>query len=127
MITSGGRLGDVRIFSPETVELFTGAQTLKGHYRLGWETMCAEAPEEGEPCSSPAGIGHTGWTGTSIWIDPDRGIWTVLLTNRTYEPRASNQLQEVRRELFARATGRTPLLRISAAPADSANPPPNLD
>jgi len=32
----------------------------------------------------PHSYGHTGWTGTSLWIDPDRGLFVLLLTNRSY-------------------------------------------
>jgi CubicO group peptidase (beta-lactamase class C family) len=46
--------------------------------------------------------GHTGWTGTSLWIDPDRNVFVVLLTNRAYAPRARRSftvLKEVRGRL----------------------------
>src|SRR5207247_1014358 len=36
----------------------------------------------------PRSFGHTGWTGTSLWIDPDRNLFVVLLTNRAFAPRA---------------------------------------
>ena len=49
------------------------------------------------PVISPHAFGHTGFTGTSLWVDPVRGTWTVLLTNRTYEPRASNHIMALRR------------------------------
>ena len=46
---------------------------------------------------SPRAFGHTGFTGTSLWIDPERDVYVVLLTNRVY-PAASNEaIQEVRR------------------------------
>src|SRR5690606_9230764 len=88
--------------SPETAAEFIGPQPVGGRYRLGWETMCASQESADGPCGQVTGIGHTGWTGTSLWIDPESGVWAVLLTNRTYEPRAPNQLQAVRREFFAR-------------------------
>ena len=56
---------------------------------LGWEAL-----PTGEDVSSagslfgPRSYGHTGWTGTSLWIDPDRDLFVVLLTNRAYAPRA---------------------------------------
>ncbi len=103
MIANGGELEGVRILSPATTAEFIGPQPVGGRYRLGWETMCDGEVPASTPCETTIGIGHTGWTGTSIWIDPATGVWTVLLTNRTYESRAPNQLQAVRRELFARA------------------------
>nr|MBA2571810.1 serine hydrolase [Gemmatimonadota bacterium] len=57
-----------------------------GSRTLGWDTA-----EDG------ATYGHTGYTGTSIWIDPVRGSWSVLLTNRVYEPRAENRIPALRR------------------------------
>jgi CubicO group peptidase (beta-lactamase class C family) len=50
----------------------------------------------------PHSYGHTGFTGTSIWIDPDRDVFVVLLTNRVYVPRARRPftvLKEVRGRL----------------------------
>ncbi len=45
----------------------------------------------------PRTIGHTGWTGTSLWIDPDRGVFVALLTNRAYAPRSREPLTLVKR------------------------------
>lgn len=120
MITSGGTLERARVFSSESLREFTGPQPVGGQYRLGWETMCDVDSAEDEVCAAPLGIGHTGWTGTSLWIDFESGVWTVILTNRTYEPRAPNRLQEVRREVFARATGRA---RPSPSPMSAASVP----
>ena len=46
---------------------------------------------------SSRAFGHTGFTGTSLWIDPDRGIYVVLLTNRVHPTRANTAIQPVRR------------------------------
>ena len=40
--------------------------------------------------------GHTGWSGTSMWIDPEADLFMILLTNRSYEPRARNSLVAIR-------------------------------
>jgi len=67
---------------------------------LGWEAL-----PTGEEISSagtllgPHSYGHTGWTGTSLWIDPDRDLFVLLLTNRAYNPRVRGsftKLKEVR-------------------------------
>jgi len=61
---------------------------------LGWDTM--------RPTSScgtrlsPTAIGHTGFTGTSLWIDRERDLYVALLTNRVYPTRANEQLAAVR-------------------------------
>ena len=45
---------------------------------------------------SPRAFGHTGYTGTSVWIDPDRGIYIVLLTNRVHPTRTNEAIKTVR-------------------------------
>jgi CubicO group peptidase (beta-lactamase class C family) len=106
MIANGGELEGVRILSVGAVREFVGQQAVGGgRYRLGWEVVCADTTGAGEgaPCDSPLAVGHTGWTGTAIYLEPSTGIWLVLLTNRTYEPRAEYRLPQVRRELLRAA------------------------
>jgi len=90
----GGTLPDGRrLLRAETVRLFTSKAADFGHgteaRALGWQAL-----PTGETVSSagtrfgPRSFGHTGWTGTSLWIDPDRDLFVVLLTNRAYAPRA---------------------------------------
>jgi serine-type D-Ala-D-Ala carboxypeptidase len=90
---SGERL---QLFQPETVRLFAARQTVpEGTSRaLGWDTPT-------EPSSSghlfgPRSIGHLGYAGTSLWIDPDRRVAVALLTNRTWPDRSSREIQVVR-------------------------------
>ena len=45
---------------------------------------------------SPRSFGHTGFTGTSLWIDPDRGIYVVLLTNRVHPSQPHDAIRQVR-------------------------------
>jgi CubicO group peptidase (beta-lactamase class C family) len=45
---------------------------------------------------SPRAFGHTGYTGTSLWIDPDRGVYVVLLTNRVHPTRENDAITQVR-------------------------------
>jgi len=77
------------LLKPETVHSFTAiavpARRGTSARTLGWEAL-----PTGEEVSSagrllgPRTYGHTGWTGTSLWIDPDRGLFVLLLTNRAY-------------------------------------------
>jgi CubicO group peptidase (beta-lactamase class C family) len=46
---------------------------------------------------SPSSFGHTGFTGTSIWIDPGSNVYVVLLTNRVHPTRENDAIREVRR------------------------------
>ena len=86
MMLNKGTYNGTRIISDSTIERFTTRAA--GSRALGWDT-CAE--HNGVGCGrymSPRAYGHTGFTGTSIWIDPERDMFVVLLTNRVFESRA---------------------------------------
>ena len=83
-------------FARHSVDLFTARRTdVPGSSRaLGWDTMLPTSS-----CGtrmSPRAFGHTGFTGTSLWIDPDRELYVVLLTNRVNPTRANNAITRVR-------------------------------
>jgi len=84
MMLNGGEYGGTRIVADSTVALFTtrAARTRA----LGWDT-CAGDGSCGKYLSERA-YGHTGFTGTSLWIDPDRDMFVILLTNRVHAARA---------------------------------------
>jgi CubicO group peptidase (beta-lactamase class C family) len=104
MLAHDGELDGVRIFRPEIVREFVRPQPRAGTRALGFEVFCREGTvPDGKGCKAPFAYGHTGYTGTSIWIDPRRGIWVVLLSNRTFDPHAPNQIRELRRRLFMTA------------------------
>ena len=68
---------------PETVERFLTRSSVPGSSRaLGWDTMLSTS-SCGTRMSARA-FGHTGFTGTSLWIDPEAGLYVVLLTNRVH-------------------------------------------
>jgi len=84
------------ILRPETVALFTRRESVPhGTSRaLGWDTP--SAPSQSGRYFSPSSYGHLGYTGTSLWIDPERQLSITLLTNRTW-PDCSNQaIKQVR-------------------------------
>jgi len=96
MLLNGGVLDGQRIVSRETVDLFTRRAGIPGSDRaLGWDTKSAEGSSAGT-LFSPRSFGHTGFTGTSIWIDPDRELYVILLTNRVHPTRENNLIREVR-------------------------------
>jgi CubicO group peptidase (beta-lactamase class C family) len=84
MLLIGGRYIGTRIVADSTVKLFT--RRAAGTRALGWDT-CAGTGSCGTYLSSSA-YGHTGFTGTSLWIDPEREMFVVLLTNRVHAARA---------------------------------------
>ena len=61
---------------------------------LGWDTMLPTS-SCGQLMSTRA-FGHTGFTGTSLWIDPERNLYVVLLTNRVYPSRENDRIKIVR-------------------------------
>jgi len=111
MLLGGGALEGRRIVSRATVEQFTGRAGVPGSSRaLGWDTPTDAAGQRssqpGEPGYSSAGsllsarsFGHTGFTGTSMWMDPDRELFVILLTNRVHPTRDNNRIQAVRARL----------------------------
>ncbi len=79
-----------------TVAMFTRAQQPGFSSRaLGWDTP-SEGSSAGTMLSAHA-FGHTGFTGTSIWIDPDKDLFIILLTNRVYPTRDNPRILAARR------------------------------
>ena len=98
MLLDGGVYNGVRIVSDSAVALFT--RRAAGHRALGWDT-CNGGAGCGQYMSERA-FGHTGFTGTSLWIDPDRQMFVILLTNRVHAARArrpSKIISDVRNDL----------------------------
>jgi CubicO group peptidase (beta-lactamase class C family) len=96
-ILAGGLLADGgRLFQPGTVDLFAARQTEPaGTTRaLGWDTP-GERSSSGTSFSARS-IGHLGYAGTSLWIDRERQLAVVLLTNRTWPDRQNRAIQTVR-------------------------------
>ena len=84
------------ILRPETVALFTRREsTPAGTSRaLGWDTP--SAPSQSGKYFSASSFGHLGYTGTSLWIDPERQLSITLLTNRTWPDCANQAIKQVR-------------------------------
>lgn len=76
--------------NPTTVEEFLARSPGSGSRALGWDTP--HTAEDGGSslygrCATSGTVGHTGWTGTALWIDPAANLFVILLTNRSYAPR----------------------------------------
>ncbi len=84
------------ILRPETIALFTRHESAPpGTSRaLGWDTP--SAPSQSGRCFGLRAFGHLGYTGTSLWIDPDRQLSITLLTNRTWPDCANQAIKQVR-------------------------------
>jgi CubicO group peptidase (beta-lactamase class C family) len=95
MMLNGGAYKDVRILQPATIARFTARQSARSSRALGWDT-----PAPGSSAGnyfSPRSFGHTGFTGTSIWLDPERDVFVILLTNRVNPTRANTRHEPLRR------------------------------
>jgi CubicO group peptidase (beta-lactamase class C family) len=111
MLLDGGSFGGRRIVSRATVELFTERAGVPGSSRaLGWDTPTDESGQRsstpGQPgyssagsLSSPRSFGHAGFTGTSMWMDPERGLYVILLTNRVHPTRENDAIRGVRAQV----------------------------
>ena len=84
MMLNRGTYNGIRIVSDSAVARFT--TRVAGTRALGWDTSDGDGTA-GVHMGERA-YGHTGFTGTSLWIDPDRDLFVVLLTNRVHAPRA---------------------------------------
>jgi len=89
MMTQGGIHDGTPFLQPETINLFTSAVDTSFSTRaLGWDTRnLNDEPSSAGQFFGPRSYGHTGFTGTSLWIDPDSKVWVILLTNRVYPTR----------------------------------------
>jgi uncharacterized protein YbbC (DUF1343 family)/CubicO group peptidase (beta-lactamase class C family) len=86
MMLRSGELEGVRVFRPETVRLMTSVQTpaqVEVRRGLGWDVDSPYSGPRGQwfPLGS---YGHTGWTGTSLWIDPFSETFVIFLSNRNH-------------------------------------------
>ena len=93
-----GYRGESPVFPAELVRKYvTRRDLVKGSSRaLGWDT-----PSEGSSAGKllgPRSFGHTGFTGTSLWVDPDRDLFLILLTNRVHPTRENLAILAVRRQ-----------------------------
>jgi CubicO group peptidase (beta-lactamase class C family) len=104
MYLGWGALEGVRVFDSATVAAFIRVQdTTVSRRALGWET-----PTGGNSAGrrmSPVAFGHTGFTGTSLWMDPARGVFVLLLTNRVNPTRENRKIGGVRMALADAVAG----------------------
>ncbi len=98
VLMNKGKYRDVQIIKQSTVELFTKRYSEESTRALGWDTKSDSGSSAGIYFSKNS-FGHTGYTGTSIWADPDRNLFVVFLTNRVYPTRENTKIQKVRPQL----------------------------
>lgn len=101
MLINGGIYKHHRFFTPATIREWTRRQNMPpGSTRaIGWDTPSEKGSLAGD-YFSPGSFGHTGFTGTSIWVDPNRKMAIILLTNRVYPTRERGGMRQVRRDFY---------------------------
>lgn len=95
MMLNGGEYKGVRVLRPETLARWTSRQRKDAARALGWE-MASPGSSAGRFFSMRS-FGHTGFTGTSIWADPEKQLFVVLLTNRVDPSRDNQKIGPLRR------------------------------
>ncbi len=94
MLLQNGTYGGLRYYKPQTVKHFTAKQFESSRRGLGWDK-----PVQGEWASptsryaSPATFGHTGFTGTCLWVDPEFDLVYIFLSNRVFPARSDKLIQ----------------------------------
>ena len=98
MWLNGGEIGGRRVFETATLQAFLAQGEGAGDRLLGWERPDPANRDDSAygHLLSPRAYGHTGWTGTLLWIDPARDLFLVLLTNRAYDPRIGRSIRALR-------------------------------
>jgi len=85
-----------QLINPKTVELFIKRNSSESTRALGWDTKYGEQYSSAGKYFSEQSYGHTGYTGTSVWTDPTRNLFVILLTNRVYPTRENTKLIHLR-------------------------------
>ena len=103
MLLNGGELNGQRYLSKETCQLFTTEVSKISRRGLGFDKPDTRNPEK-SPCGkhTPAKVyGHTGFTGTCAWVDPDNSLVYVFLSNRIYPDVTNRKLSrlEIREQI----------------------------
>jgi serine-type D-Ala-D-Ala carboxypeptidase len=113
MLLRGGELDGVRLLKPESVKLFTeprdvpaGGKPTDTPRKLlrsrGWDVDTSFSAQRGDGFPKGEGFGHTGFTGTSIWVDPKSRAAVILLTSRVH-PDDKGNVTQLRREVATSA------------------------
>jgi CubicO group peptidase (beta-lactamase class C family) len=86
--------GQKRILLPGTIQAFI--RPAAKNRALGWESRDPSSTDNSGRLMSASAFGHTGFTGTSIWIDPRQHVFAIVLTNRVYAPRLRRSISRLK-------------------------------
>lgn len=108
LLASGGEANGARIFRRTTIDRFTERVRLRSTYPTGLGWMVQNTDRSYSSAGSlfgPRSFGHTGFTGTSIWVDPEQELFVVLLSNRVHPTRRNSRIRDVRSDLADAVAG----------------------
>lgn len=92
-----GSYGNLTFFDSKTIELFTQSGSVKSHRTLGWDKQSENFDSNyisGD--ASASSYGHSGYTGTMVWVDPKYNLIFIFLTNRVYPNANNNRLNSLK-------------------------------
>lgn len=96
MVLNGGTYGGKQYFKPETINLFTAKYSDASRRGLGFDRWDPDRSNRyPSDLASPKTYGHTGYTGTCVWVDPEHNLIYIFLSNRVH-PSVSNKLSSLR-------------------------------
>ncbi|MDP3150829.1 MAG: glycoside hydrolase family 3 N-terminal domain-containing protein [Ignavibacteria bacterium] len=96
MLLQKGTYQGKQFIKSSTIELFIKQQAKNSTRGLGWDTKDGEGFSSAGNLFSNLSYGHTGYTGTSVWTDPTRKLFVILLTNRVYPTRENTKIIRLR-------------------------------
>ena len=103
MLLNGGELHGQRVLAAATVRLMTLPRPVPGGFRAyGWDVNTKYSTNRGQGFPAGTGYGHTGFTGTSLWIDPDSKMAVIVLSNRVH-PDGKGNVTALRGEVATHA------------------------
>ena len=96
-LANRGQANGARLFSARTIDRFSERDRRGSRFGLGWMVPSTDGGYSSSGSHfGPRSFGHTGFTGTSIWVDPDQEMFVVLLTNRVHPTRRGSKIGPVR-------------------------------
>ncbi len=99
MLLNGGELNGIRLLKKETIELFTAYSSEISRRGLGFDKPEKDNATRKDPYPSasvsPETFGHTGFTGTCVWVDPKQKLIYIFLSNRVTPTRNNNKLSQL--------------------------------
>ena len=96
MLLNGGEYRGKSYFQEATIRLFTTAPDAKSSRGLGWDTGGGSGKGYLGDLFSKRSFGHTGFTGTSVWIDPELDLFIIFLSNRSYQMKDRQRMYDFR-------------------------------